>query len=130
VCRSGPNSYDVLIKQITSSKTLSAESNISFYALDLPLHNHMKFEQRLQLLQQVVSANNPIVKTVQHTQCSSRDHMEEFYRKEISNGSKGIVLRKPRTFYHDQAKLFMKKAVQDEKVQVVSVDGMDVTCRR
>lgn len=78
----------------------------SFYAIDLPLHHHLKFEERMELAQHSISPDIKHMRMIELVKCKNIEHLSS-----ILSTHKVVMLTKPRSFYLEPDTFFEYQVV-------------------
>jgi DNA ligase-1 len=116
--------------QIISTDSLSDQwKDISFVVTDVPTHHHLRFEERLNMLKQIIPSDHSYTKIGKFTQCNGKEHLASMLYQVKEKDGDGIILRRPRSFYHDKDSLYQAKIFEEAKAVVVSKTNNLLQCK-
>ncbi len=86
---------------------IGADSNIWFLMLRIELENSKVVlismtshsTERMAYLQRIIPLDHPYIQVVPIVQCTSRNHLQEFYQQLLKDRREGVMLRKPHSLY-------------------------------
>ena len=111
---------------IVSKKSPDPDSwrAITFHIFDAPEHEQLRFEQRLEVLQQLLGAGTETpahVRLLTHTRCRDREHLRQELAAVEAQHGEGLMLRQPGSFYERKRShtLLKVKSVDDAEALVV-----------
>lgn len=99
ILRAGPNSYDLVTKLVEGKGNSSHWEKVSYFVYDTPLNAHMEYESRMDLLKKVIDKNDPFIKIIESSKCTSPEDFQLKVEESQSLGNPGVILVKPNSQY-------------------------------
>jgi len=92
--------FEMVRQLVQYKRAASADwSRVRFMAFDAPCTVSRSFEERQEQLAALLANAGPHAELVQHWKCASRDAMLSDFKRVLSLGGEGLMLRKPGHFY-------------------------------
>jgi hypothetical protein len=121
--------YENVVRIVKEENNSDAWKTLTYKIFDAPTQHHLRYEERIKFLKEIIPVSHPYAKVVDTWVCNGKDHLLKTLSEYEKEGAEGLIIRKPNSYYYEKGSFLKVESYFDADALVLSHNEGNLVCK-